>query len=145
MMWIENGVRFQCEPDCGKCCTSANRDGKVYLEAFDIEALAEHLEMKKHIFAEEFVESENEHLVLKKTEKRCCFLKDATCTVHEARPVQCRSYPFLPLTNFSPIQSQSSWISEKNYCPGIDSGRLYSKKEIINITRGQAEAPGFNK
>ena len=28
--WIRRGLRFECQPDCGKCCTQDNREGSVY-------------------------------------------------------------------------------------------------------------------
>ena len=73
----------------------------------------------------------------------CRFLEDGRCTVYEARPLQCRTYPFLPLDGFTPIESSYTWQYEKKFCPGIGKGRLYRKAEIATITRGRVGVDGF--
>lgn len=144
-MWIRRGLRFACQPDCGKCCTTDERDGSVFLEPGDIERLARHLGMTPRAFVSKHTFSECGEIELAKNDEgSCCFLDHERCSVYEARPQQCRTYPFLPLDGFTPIESQYTWRYEKKFCPGIGKGRLYSKDEIVSIMRGRADVDGFD-
>lgn len=142
--WIKRGLRFECQPDCGKCCTN-DREGSVFVEPADIEALAKKLSMSQQAFARAYTTREEGcDLELKKTpEGHCVFLVDRACTMHEAKPIQCRAYPFLPLDGFTPVESAFTWGYEKKFCPGIGKGRLYSKREIAAISRGRGFVQGF--
>jgi hypothetical protein len=142
--WIKRGLRFECQPDCGKCCTN-EREGSVFVEPADIEALAKKLSLTARAFALAYtVREEGSDLELKKTaEGQCVFLENRACTVHEAKPLQCRAYPFLPLDGFTPIESRFTWSYEKKFCPGIGKGRLYSKREIAAVSRGRGGVQGF--
>jgi Fe-S-cluster containining protein len=144
MDWIKRGLRFECQPDCGKCCTN-DREGSVFVEPADIEALAKKLSMTPRAFALAYTTREEGcDLELKRTnEGHCVFLSDRTCRVHEAKPLQCRAYPFLPLDGFTPIESAFTWRYEKKFCPGIGKGRLFSKREIAAISRGRGFVQGF--
>lgn len=144
MEWIRRGVRFQCQPDCGRCCTREAREGSVFLEPEDVLRLSRGLGISARAFVREFTRNECGELELRAGEDgRCRFLEDTRCTVYEARPLQCRTYPFLPLDGFTPIESPYTWKREKTFCPGIGKGRLYRKVEIRNIMRGRADVEGF--
>ncbi|MGH9332909.1 MAG: YkgJ family cysteine cluster protein, partial [Vicinamibacteria bacterium] len=84
MEWIKRGLRFECQPDCGKCCTS-EREGSVFVEPSDIEELAKALPMTPRAFVSGFTTREEGcDLELKKTPRgHCVFLVDQRCTVHE--------------------------------------------------------------
>jgi Fe-S-cluster containining protein len=65
-----------------------------------------------------------EQLSLKeKANYDCIFWKNG-CSVYEARPLQCRTFPFWP----SILRSAGSW--EAVSCPGRGKGALHSMKEI---------------
>ena len=49
--------------------------------------------------------------------------------MYEARPLQCRLYPFW----FSNVRSERAWAKAARDCPGIGQGRLFSKEEIIAL------------
>jgi Fe-S-cluster containining protein len=53
----------------------------------------------------------------------CVFWKDG-CSVYEARPLQCRTYPFWP----SLLESRRAW--DAMGCPGMGKGELHSREEI---------------
>ena len=145
MDWIRRGLRFECQPDCGLCCTQATREGSVFLEAEDIERLARHLKLTPRTFVREFTVNESGELELSMSgDGSCRFLDGVRCSVHAARPLQCRSYPFLPLDGFTPIESAHTWRYEKKFCPGIGKGRLYRKREILEIARGRVDVDGFD-
>jgi Fe-S-cluster containining protein len=46
----------------------------------------------------------------------CVFLKDNRCSVYDARPVQCRTFPWWLHT----IQSEKSWKEAGEDCEGIN-------------------------
>ena len=143
-MWIRRGLRFECQPDCGKCCTTVERDGSVFLEPMDIERLSRHLEVPPQDFVAQYASREGADIELgKRDDGQCVFLADGRCGVYEARPLQCRTYPFLPLDGYTPIESEISWRHEKTFCPGIGKGRLYKKAEIVAIMRDRADVGGF--
>lgn len=146
MDWIRRGLRFECQPDCGRCCSS-NREGVVCLEPSDLERLGELLRLSAHEVFERFARRDEEDgdPVLRLTDRGdCIFLSGARCSVYEARPIQCQTYPFLPVNDYTPLESASTWRRERRFCPGIGKGRLYSKAEIRAIARGRRPAPGFD-
>ena len=66
------------------------------------------------------------HLKEEKTKPDCMFLKNKGCTVYEARPNQCRTWPFWP-----ELMNAKAWKSEvRTFCPGVGQGKLWSKEEI---------------
>ena len=142
--WIRRGLRFECQPDCGKCCTNEAREGSVFLEAFDVERLARRLGITPQAFAAELTTGEDDERELAQRDGACVFLEEGRCTVYEDRPIQCRVYPFFPLDGFSPIESEYTWRYEKRFCPGIGKGRLYRKAEIEERLRGRLDVAGFD-
>lgn len=145
MEWIRRGLRFECQPECGKCCSN-EREGTVFLEPDDIARLAAHLGISARRFLEEFtsVEAEGDRELAKAPDGSCVFLDDKRCLVQEAKPLQCGAYPFLPLDGYTPIESPITWRYEKRFCPGIGKGRLYRKSEIASIARGRGAVEGFD-
>ena len=145
MEWIRRGLRFECQPDCGNCCTGGAREGSVFLEPGDVERLAASLKLTREAFVREHTRSEDGELALSMRESGDCrFLSDGKCDVYDARPLQCRTYPFLPVDGFTPIESPYTWRYEKKFCPGIGKGRLYRKDEITDISRGRVDVGGFS-
>jgi Fe-S-cluster containining protein len=142
--WIKRGLRFECQPDCGKCCTSA-REGSVLLEPSDIEALARRLRISPQRFVRKFtMREEGGELELARTDEgSCVFLVDRKCSVYESKPIQCSIYPFFPLDGFTPIESPYTWRYEKKFCPGIGKGRLFPKRTIVAISRGRGKVEGY--
>lgn len=50
----------------------------------------------------------------------------AVCSLYDARPTQCKSWPFWPEL----LESEDSWKNAKSGCPGIGKGTLYSQALI---------------
>jgi hypothetical protein len=48
------------------------------------------------------------------------------CSIYNARPMQCRNWPFWP----GNLQSPDDWNTAAKKCPGINKGRLYTFDEI---------------
>jgi Fe-S-cluster containining protein len=58
----------------------------------------------------------------------CVFWRDG-CTVYEARPLQCRTYPFWSEL----LASEEVWRKTGESCPGIGGGAWHSVMEIAGI------------
>jgi Fe-S-cluster containining protein len=112
--WLSDGLRFQCT-GCGKCCSGAS--GTVLLSQPDLERLAAHLGMQAGRFVRQYTRSVNGRRILNNAagSSDCVFLKDRTCNVYDARPTQCRAYPWW-LTN---IRDEQSWQEAAAFCEGI--------------------------
>lgn len=83
-------------------------------------------------FLHGYTERVDGHLALKRDERdeKCIFLGERNeCTVHEAKPTPCSSYPFLPET----IRSRRDWEAEANACEGIGQGEEVPAKEVRGL------------
>ena len=132
-VWYGNGLRFSCH-QCHNCCRGA-QPGWVYVSPRQIQRLARFLDMNERAFRRRFLrEDDNGDTVLELNEDGdCVFWKDG-CTVYEARPRQCRTFPFWP----EGLESPEAWEEQKAFCHGIDDGRLYSLSEIRSVLKGRA-------
>ncbi len=65
-------------------------------------------------------------------------MKDSRCAVYDARPWQCRTWPFWPEN-----MNETVWEREvASYCPGVGKGRLYSAEEIKLIIAKKRDVSG---
>lgn len=125
--WWSEGVRFECQGS-GKCCMSRGQYGYVYFTLKDRKRIARHLGISTSEFTKKYCAKTNGYFHLKhsKDEVDCRFLSDKKCTVYEARPTQCRTWPFWPEVMYA-----KTWTEEvKSFCPGVGKGRLYTAEEI---------------
>lgn len=60
----------------------------------------------------------------------CYFLVEGGCSIHEAKPTQCRIFPFWPEL----LDSRREWATTARYCPGMGKGPLIQ----IDTARAQA-------
>jgi uncharacterized protein len=124
--WYKDGLRFECT-QCGDCCTGA--PGFVWVNQEEIDALAAKIGLgvdefeKKYVrkigIRRSLVEFPNGDCVFFDTEKR-------NCSVYEARPRQCRTWPWWN----SNLQSEKAWKETCEVCPGSGKGKLYSLEHI---------------
>jgi Fe-S-cluster containining protein len=120
------GLCFECT-QCGECCTTRGEYAYVYLSRRESAALAAHLGLgraefeRRHTFVDE-----DGWRQLRFTEGRCTFLDDAgRCGIYEARPVQCRTFPFWP-----EFVADGEWTAEvRDLCEGIGRGPRYTRTE----------------
>lgn len=134
---VETGdfnFRFRCEPGCTACCTN---DGDVYLTAEDVERLAVHFAVTREEFERAYCETVAGELRLTIPEERGChFLLDGACAVHEAKPVQCRTFPFWPEN----VKSKRVWKRLSRYCPGVGVGQILPLDEVRRQAQECADA-----
>lgn len=126
-LFYEQGLRFECQGS-GKCCTSHGEFGFVFLTQDDRRRFARHLKVSTTVFTKKYCDQTNGiwHLKEDKGNPDCMFLKNKGCSVYEARPNQCRTWPFWP-----EVMNAKAWKSEvADFCPGVGKGRLWNKQEI---------------
>lgn len=134
--WYADGLRFTCT-ECGDCCRTHDEYRWVFLTAKDITRLAKAKKLERRAFLHEFTERGPEGLrVLKWPDAAACiFLGEKGCEVYEARPEQCRTWPFWPEN-----LKRAVWEKEVvPFCPGAGEGRLYTLDELRRIARGEGE------
>ncbi len=125
--FYENGIQFQCQGSAN-CCVSRGSYGYVYLSKKDLTRLSKFFNISVKKFKNLYCHNSEGYFHLKEIYKNgnCIFLKNKKCTVYNARPIQCRTWPFWK-ENMSP----KKWNQDiKNFCPGIGKGELVDKKEI---------------
>ena len=120
--WYNDGLRFQCT-QCGACCSGA--PGHVWVSIEECEQIARRLRMELEAFTKRHVRRVGMRLsLLEKRGGDCEFLvrdaksKRTTCSIHDVRPTQCRTWPFWS----SNLESQEAWELTGQECPGIDHG-----------------------
>jgi Fe-S-cluster containining protein len=124
--WYRDGLNFTCT-QCGNCCTGA--PGVVWVDESEIKAIAdltgkttgEILLMHTRLYAgrRSLTEYANGDCTFFDPEKR-------GCTIYEARPTQCRTWPFWN----SNLKDKESWEALSPDCPGAGKGAFFSLEEI---------------
>lgn len=137
--FYRSGLRFSCQANCAACCKIP---GRVEITGDDAARMALVLECTETDFLQQYTRREKGQLLLLEREDGACAMLDASgaCLVHAVRPAQCRSYPFWPEI----LLNDLTWMLEKNMCPGIDSGRLYSAEEIETIREQREDVKGYD-
>ncbi len=126
--FYREGIRFECQGE-GKCCVSRGIYGYVYLSFNDRRRLAAHFGISLTDFTARYTTKEDGHYLLTYSDKDCPFLKENRCQVYEARPWQCRTWPFWP-------ENMETGVWEREvaaYCPGVGKGKLFTAEEIDDI------------
>ena len=125
--WFQDGLRFTCTA-CGDCCTGA--PGYVWVRDEDIAMLAAHLGLDVDTFERRFVRRVGiRKSLIEFSDGDCVFFdpQKRNCSVYEARPLQCRTWPFWD----SNIKSPAAWKHTCQVCPGSGQGTLYPVEKIL--------------
>lgn len=111
-------LRFACQPGCTACC---DQQGFVYLTEADIKRAAKYVGMPARKFEERYI-YRTAHLrrLRKPPDKQCPFLLEDRCSIHPAKPTQCRTFPFWPEN----VETVEGWNDLKHFCPGVGKGEL---------------------
>ncbi|MFT5042291.1 MAG: Fe-S-cluster containining protein [Hyphomicrobiaceae bacterium] len=128
-------LRFECT-ECGKCCRVRGPYAHVYMNEDEVAGLAKSLGLSKQQFRWRYTTLDElgwTELVFK--DDRCVFLDDATdrCTVYEARPTQCRTFPFW--RNFVRDGQWTPDVAEM--CEGIGQGPVKDPAQVETLMRTQ--------
>jgi Fe-S-cluster containining protein len=123
--WYADGLNFTCTR-CGNCCTG--EPGFVWVTDDEIVALAalrdEPLEEVVGLYTKM---GHRGRTLREKANGDCIFYDKAIgCTVYEARPRQCRTWPFWE----SNLATPAAWERTKTVCPGAGRGELIPAEEI---------------
>lgn len=112
--WYAEGLSFSCT-ECGACCTGG--PGYVWVSAEEIQIIADHLHLSLDTFSQKYLRKIGKRysLIEKPKSYDCIFLSGKKCTIYEARPKQCKSYPFWD----GILESRERWEQEKKNCEGI--------------------------
>lgn len=137
--FYHEGIRFECQGS-GKCCTSRGTYGYVYLTELDQKRFAEFFNLSLAQFLKQYCGKKDGNVFLldpAQANGDCMFLEGGNrCSAYEARPEQCRTWPFWPEN-----MKAKTWRREiEAYCPGVGKGRLHSREEIEAILKSQDEA-----
>ncbi len=130
--WYHQGLKFTCT-QCGDCCTGA--PGFVWVNQDEIAGLARVVGVDIEQFEKLYVRAVGIRRSLVEFPNGDCVFFDGDsrrCTVYEARPRQCRTWPFWD----SNLKSPEAWRQTCDICPGSGRGKLYSLEQIEE--RGKA-------
>lgn len=126
---MAEGLRFECQPGCTECC---RQKGFVYLTEADVVRMAGFLGMPPAEFERKYVYRTRRRMRLRvPRDATCHFLLEGGCSIHAAKPTQCRIFPFWPEL----VDSRREWKRTARYCPGIGQGPLIQ----ISEARSQAD------
>ncbi|MEO1534989.1 MAG: YkgJ family cysteine cluster protein [Planctomycetota bacterium] len=138
----DEGLRFSCT-QCGGCCTGPS--GYVKFTDDEARAMATKLGMPMDEFMRTYTHETpmGRSLTERVTEfgYDCVFLDreaapgKAVCSLYEARPAQCRTWPFWT----SNLSSEHAWRRAAMECPGIDRGAKATHPDEIRRQRAIVE------
>jgi Fe-S-cluster containining protein len=128
--WYRDGLRFACRR-CGNCCSG--KGSVVVVTPREREALARRLGMSVGEFEARHTKTAMDDVVLKDDDATgdCEWLErraDGTtaCRVNDAKPDQCRNYPFWTRV----VATRAAWMIESKRCKGIGEGEVVPAPEI---------------
>jgi uncharacterized protein len=125
--WYRDGLRFECT-QCGNCCTGA--PGHVWVNKQEIQQLAAWIgEADAEAFEDQYVRRIGVRRSLREHPDGDCVFFDPQargCSAYEARPRQCRTWPFWA----SNLRTEAAWQRTCSVCPGSGHGQLHSLETI---------------
>lgn len=137
----ERGLRFECT-SCGNCCSGP--PGYVNFTDDEAKAMASAIGVSDDEFWNTYTHDTTEGRSLTEVPgpngHDCVFLDresqpgKALCRVYEARPEQCRTWPFWG----SVVRTPRTWASAARGCPGMNQGPLHAP-EHIRLTVNRVE------
>ena len=131
--WYRDGLQFECTL-CGACCTGA--PGYVSFTKEEAKLMAKSLGVTLERFMRDYTHLGPAGISLNEVETEhgfdCVFLDrdslpgKAVCSLHAARPKQCRTFPWWPEI----IKSERAWNETARTCEGINRGAFVPVEEI---------------
>jgi Fe-S-cluster containining protein len=146
--WYANGLRFTCS-QCGNCCTGG--PGYVWISDEEVARLAKKLRLSVEETLIRYCRRVGKRISLRESRNAqglydCVFLVEQrverkladgqtitttlrTCTAYEARPLQCRTWPFWAEN----LEDEKAWRTAGRKCYGMGTGKEWSVEEIERI------------
>ena len=120
------GFYWECLPGCTECCCATG--GGVWVSKADVERMAMSMLMPVKDFIALYIKCDGGRMhIPTRYGSRCPFLQEGKgCSIYEARPTQCRTFPFWP----EYVQSEAGWKEAMARCPGCGNGRKHSIEEV---------------
>lgn len=136
--WYDDGLAFECTR-CGNCCTGS--PGHVWVSMPEVERLAQRLSLSVDQFGSRYLRLIGSRLSLLESRAGDCVFWDAHagCTVYEARPDQCRSWPFW----HAHLTNPEAWAKVSEFCPGCGTGPTRDLVQIRSNLRLAPDRPGW--
>jgi Fe-S-cluster containining protein len=130
--------RFECQSGCTNCCT---QPGEVYLTEDDVPRIAAYIGVGPEEFRKRYCVTAEDGLRLATPPgKACLFLLENGCSIHEVKPLQCRTFPFWP----EHVRNKRAWKRLSAFCPGIGVGQVLPREDVRDQTQACFEAfPDF--
>jgi Fe-S-cluster containining protein len=129
-----DAIRFTCQAGCTNCC---DQKGNVYLTEDDLKRAAAFTGMSAAAFEAKYVyRTRHEMRFRKPRNKQCSFLEGHGCSIHPAKPTQCRTFPFWPEI----VERKATWNRTARYCPGIGKGALIQIGTAMETAEEQRRA-----
>jgi Fe-S-cluster containining protein len=130
---MAEALRFECQPGSTECC---RQKGFVYLTDADLPRMADFLGLTAQAFARKYVYRTRNRMRLRVPhDANCHFLSEGGCSIHPAKPTQCRIFPFWPEL----LDSRREWRKTARYCPGIGKGPLVQISDAREQAREMRE------
>jgi len=140
--WFGEGLRFTCT-GCGDCCTGSS--GAVYLSQADVDRLSKTLDLPVETFLKQYTQGSDSQIALvdRPGSSDCVFLSGTSCSIYDARPTQCRTYPFWLMNILSP----EDWTGAALFCEGINhaDAPLVTPSQIFEQCRSDLENEALNQ
>lgn len=132
--WYRDGLAFQCT-GCGDCCTGT---GYVWVDDEEIESLAAY--QSRSVGEVRLLDTrpvQGKVTLREHSNGDCIYLdgRSRRCSVYEARPRQCKSWPFWR-TN---LTDKTAWEETGRACPGVNRGALVQ----LEVIEQAAEVSGL--
>lgn len=132
--FFDVGIRFACR-SCGACCTGD--PGVVRVSERELAEIAAFLVKPVSCLAEDYLDRWQDGFRIKEDDAGRCLFFDNGCRIYPARPNQCRTFPFWVAN----LRSEARWHHIRSQCPGIGSGRLYTKNQILDMVSRSSDTP----
>ncbi|KAJ0409080.1 hypothetical protein P43SY_002214 [Pythium insidiosum] len=115
----DSQFQFRCT-QCGKCCTG--KGGRVRVNGREREEISALLGVSTHELTTRFLTRDEQssadgHWLIRQTDddSQCVFLRGKQCSIYQARPTQCRTFPWWPQN----VISEYDWLLTARHCEGI--------------------------
>jgi Fe-S-cluster containining protein len=127
--WWSEGLRFSCLR-CGGCC--GVEPGVVNFTEAEEQAMSGALGISVFTFRSLYVwRKYGETSLRERANYDCVFLErdPFKCGIYDARPLQCRTFPFWPEI----LKDRLLWEKYAVSCPGMNQGVFHDSTDIKSI------------